>query len=382
MADVFENVSPLTAEMVEEARAMIGEDLRIAQYNHEATYDTIRHYAHGLGDDNPLWCDRDYAKGTRYGDTVAPPTFFYSVFAPGIAPKFEGMQPFQAGGDCTWYRYARRGEAIHARARLTDVERKNGRTVSDLIIEHGETEYRTDGGELLAVFKSRSFRTPRPGAQGALQYKPQPRREYTPAELEQIEQDVLGEERRGATIRYWDDVEVGDKIPAVVKGPLGRMDMTCYYAGALATAGYRACEIRWRQRRMAIDQPENVPNNYDITYFREMGLPSVGHQDDAVAQAAGMPGAYDNGHQRIGWLAHAVTNWVGDDGFLQYLHTEIRRPNVFGNTVWISGEVTGKRIGADGTGEADFALRSVDQDGVVNAVGRGTARFLVRGNDR
>ena len=29
----------------------------------------IRHYAHGIGDDNPLWCDPDYAAGTRWGGT-------------------------------------------------------------------------------------------------------------------------------------------------------------------------------------------------------------------------------------------------------------------------------------------------------------------------
>ena len=28
---------------------------------YEATRDNIRHYAHGIGDDNPLWCDPEYA---------------------------------------------------------------------------------------------------------------------------------------------------------------------------------------------------------------------------------------------------------------------------------------------------------------------------------
>ena len=32
---------------------------------HEATRDNIRHYAHGIGDDNPLWCDPDYAAKTQ-----------------------------------------------------------------------------------------------------------------------------------------------------------------------------------------------------------------------------------------------------------------------------------------------------------------------------
>ena len=40
---------------------------------HEATRDAIRHYAHGIGDDNPLWCDPDYAANTRWGGIVALP---------------------------------------------------------------------------------------------------------------------------------------------------------------------------------------------------------------------------------------------------------------------------------------------------------------------
>ena len=35
---------------------------------YEATRDNIRHYAHGIGDDNPLWCDPEYAAKTKFGD--------------------------------------------------------------------------------------------------------------------------------------------------------------------------------------------------------------------------------------------------------------------------------------------------------------------------
>jgi hypothetical protein len=31
---------------------------------HEATRNNIRHHAHGIGDDNPLWCDPSYAEKT------------------------------------------------------------------------------------------------------------------------------------------------------------------------------------------------------------------------------------------------------------------------------------------------------------------------------
>jgi len=46
---------------------------------HEATRDNIRHYAHGIGDDNPLWCDPDYAAGTRWGGIIAPPSFLFAA---------------------------------------------------------------------------------------------------------------------------------------------------------------------------------------------------------------------------------------------------------------------------------------------------------------
>ena len=39
------------------ARAMIGMPIRIEQWNYEASRDSIRHYAWGLGDDNPLYSD-------------------------------------------------------------------------------------------------------------------------------------------------------------------------------------------------------------------------------------------------------------------------------------------------------------------------------------
>ena len=46
---------------------------------YEATRDNIRHYAHGIGDDNPLWCDPAYAAGTAYGTVIAPPSFVFAL---------------------------------------------------------------------------------------------------------------------------------------------------------------------------------------------------------------------------------------------------------------------------------------------------------------
>ena len=47
----------------------------VEPWNYEATRDGIRHYAHGIGDDNPLWCEPEYAASTTYGTVIAPPSW-------------------------------------------------------------------------------------------------------------------------------------------------------------------------------------------------------------------------------------------------------------------------------------------------------------------
>jgi hypothetical protein len=54
-----------------------------------------------------------------------------------------------------------------------------------------------------------------------------------------------------------------------------------------------------------------------------------------------MGGAYDIGPQRISWASHALTNWMGDEGFLRRLNIQVRRPNLIGDTLWWRGKIAG-----------------------------------------
>ena len=49
----------ITEQGLTELRQRIGVKIEntIEPWNYEATRDAIRHYAHGIGDDNPLWTD-------------------------------------------------------------------------------------------------------------------------------------------------------------------------------------------------------------------------------------------------------------------------------------------------------------------------------------
>ena len=133
---------------------------------------------------------------------------------------------------------------------------------------------------------------------------------------------------------------MGDIVPTVVKGPIGRIDMTAYYAGCPGSPGYKSVELAWKYREWAHTQPERLPSNYDASYFQERVLPSIGHQDAAAARELGMPGAYNNGPQRVGWFAHCVSNWMGDSAFLSRLNVRLNLPEIFGDVVRIGGAVT------------------------------------------
>lgn len=375
---VFEVQSEVTDEALAESASYIGKKLRIEQYTHEATRDTIRRYAWGIGDDNPLWCDPNYAASGPFGTIVAPPTFLYSVFQQGIAPGLAGLQPFYTGVEWMWHRLPRRGEEILAEASLAASAEVKGGKGGRMILQTGHVRYLSGNGDVLAVATPRVLRVPRPDGSGRRMYEVKDQRRYTAEELKQIEADVLHEHRRGEEPRYWEDVSLEDALQPVVKGPIDTIAMTSYYAGSIGSEGYKACELRWSQWRAARETPDLLPNNHDISYLSEFVLPSAGHQVDKVAHAVGMPAAYDNGAMRVGWTAHLVTNWMGDAGFLRSLSARLRGANSLGNTTWISGHVVRKFRDAHGEHAVEVAITGADQDGAVNTEGRAVVWLPVR----
>ena len=77
MSSIDLNVdAKITEQDLERVRARLGEVNPITgAYNTEAAKDAIRHFAEGIGDDNPLWTDPAYAERTRWGTLLAPPSF-------------------------------------------------------------------------------------------------------------------------------------------------------------------------------------------------------------------------------------------------------------------------------------------------------------------
>ncbi|CAH1691112.1 MaoC_dehydrat_N domain-containing protein [Hyphomicrobiales bacterium] len=354
---------------VAEARKYIGVPMRIQQFNHEATIDTIRHYCNGIGDDNPLYTDPDYAEKSAYGSLIAPPTFFYSVFSAGITPGFEGVQAFFGSGRFDIKRLPKRGEAIKAEARLKDIVEKAGKRAKRMAIQIGEVEYRTADGELLATYISNSLRVPRADREGGLRYEPRETRRYTEDELAAIEAEVIAETRRGAETRYFEDVSVAEQLPTRVKGPLNMASYMAYYAGNLGGIGYTSTELQWKLRHAARHNPGSIPNNRSLDWLIEETWPGVAHTNDQIARSVGMPGAYDNGWNRVGWMGHLVTDWMGDDGHLAMIEVRAVAPNIMGDTLWCRGTVVNKRV-EGGRHIVSIDLSAENQDKQLSCTGK------------
>jgi acyl dehydratase len=371
---------------LEEARSMIGVPLRVAQWNTAATIDNIRHYALAIGDLNPLWLDAEYARTSVHGTIVAPPTFFFSIYQ-GIAPGLGGLAALNQEATWRFFDWARRDDPIVADAYIRDATLAEGRAGRKRIDQHGRINYWRDDGDgntvKLAEVDTTVARVPTRGT-GGLDYAPRESHRYTADELAEIERQVLAVRPRGNLRRSWESVKSGDVVDSVVKGPYTRMSMVCYYASAPGSPGYRAFDAWWRNHHLATTNPDGLPNTFDPSYFRGTGTSSMGHHDAHVGQAIGMPGVYDNGNQRIGVMATVPTNWMGDEGFLcEYTH-RLRRPVILGDTLTISGQVTGTgETGpdlADGLdtrnfGQVTMCLTATNQLGEV--VSSGEAKVLL-----
>jgi acyl dehydratase len=353
---------------LEEARSLIGVELRRHdhRWNTEASPDAVRHFCWGIGDENPLFCDGEYGRATRWSSGLAPGCFLYTIDSVVVAPKLRGIQWLYGGTRWEWFRPIRHRDSFTTAVKLINAEEKSGGTARKFIVQTGESLFKNQDGELVARALGITARTPRARAEGGLKYKPRETYRYSPEELAEIGRTVADERLRGSVPRFWEDVRDGDILDPILKGPLNITDMICWYSGAGHTYKAHGRADRYRKRHPA-DAFVNPETGAQDSAAR-------GHAEEKMAREVGMPGGYDVGPQRISWLGQLVTNWIGDDGFMRMLDVKLRRPNIFGDVSWCRGQVVGKRL-EDGLHLVDLEIRVENQMGEVTAKGSATAEL-------
>jgi hypothetical protein len=189
---------------------------------------------------------------------------------------------------------------------------------------------------------------------------------YTDEQLAAIDAQYAAERPRGAEPRWWEDVEEGDELDPLVKGPLTVTDMICWHVGmGMGLYGVRPLRLGYQNRA-------RIPRFY---HRDELNIPDVMqrvHWDPAYARKAGNPTTFDYGRMRETWLIHLCTDWMGDDAWLWKLDCEFRRFNYVGDTHWMRGRVTRRYLADEGRPAVDVALRGENQRGEVTTPGQAT----------
>jgi acyl dehydratase len=367
----------ITEDGLSELRQRIGVRISdsVEPWCYEATRDNIRHYAHGIGDDNPLWCDPTYAAETQYGDVIAPPSFLFACnrFISGYCGGLPGVHAMWAGAEWNWYKPIRRNAVLRTEAHLKDLVEHQTRFAGRAIQQIYHVDFFDERDEKLADADSWVFRTERDAARESgskySEVRAKGRRVYSDGEINEVYDHYRNEQVRGSDVRYFDDVFVGEQLPMIVKGP---MTVTGFIAFAQGWGGLyiRANKLQWK----LIDKHPGtgIKNGFGIP-----DCPERVHWEEEFALEVGAPGAYDYGPERTSWMVHHLTNWAGDDGFVRQSKTQIRRHNPEGDIIYITGQVTNKQVVGE-EGIIDIAQQARNQDGELSVIGAAQVRLPLR----
>ncbi|WP_033292198.1 FAS1-like dehydratase domain-containing protein [Amycolatopsis jejuensis] len=368
-------------------------------YNQVVTPDAVRHFVNGYGDDNPLYCDPAYAEASSWRGLIAPPTFVWTMCDPqtdqevvlggGDEPPrrltaagrelfagdpLRGTGSVQSRVEYEFYRPLEAGDRLYGKRTILAVEdrpsRKSGRAVH---VTWGLVTWNQDR---LPVHLQRGtwVRTERRQAngEGVPRKRVQPSAEpYTDEQLAEIDAAYAAESRRGSSLLHWDDVQVGDRLPVLVKGPLRQTDIILWHAG-------------WGQGfptyafRLAYERRVETPGLYTRNEYNVPDIVQRMHWDKDWAQRVGAAERYDYGALRETWLCQLLTHWAGDRSWISSIDVEHRKYNYIGDTTWLKGEVTGKRV-TGGQHRVAVKLWCENQRGEVTSPA--TAEVVLPGKD-
>lgn len=303
----------------------------------QLTRETIRRYAIGTGDDNPLYHDPGYAKASRYQSIICSPSILsHTEKANGGSEGFPGCHAIWRTVGFEWYLPFLMDDALESGSFLRRVEEVPSKFSGRAAVQEFDTLVRNQRGELVGKVQTTWHRFAREDSKREGKYEKRGTAHYKPEDIEKIKADYKKEKRRGAETLWWEDVRQGEEIPFIVKGPTTQISKFAYESwtgGGNWFVGHR----------LAFELFERHPG---LPFINEQGCPEAPvaiHWSNERCQAIlGLPGAYDAGYERIGWLAHLFMNWIGDEGFLHRMFLRFGGFNILGDTHWLHARVTDK----------------------------------------
>jgi acyl dehydratase len=348
----------ITDESVELMRRRIGypnptlrAGIHGGAWNEIATADAVRRWSLCMGDDNPFYIDRDYARKTRWGDVIAPPGFEKSM---GILrykqlpeelkdtnKALRGVQLFYSGGENFYYKPITEGVKLYRSKWVDKVEVKEsqfaGRSVivsNGLSLWDDDDQVYCDGVEWYVHAERRKREE---GAEAKPKAKHVPA-SYTDEQLEEIEAAYDAEYVRGADTLYLEDVRVGQTLPKMVKGPLTVTDLINFHMGA----GWLIYGI-WAYK-MGYENRKRLRGFYSKNEYGAWDTVQRVHWDPVLAKEVGLADIYDIGALRQTMACHYLTNFAGNDAWIYRMRYEFRKFNYMGDVTWLTGTIRDAKV--------------------------------------
>ncbi len=339
------------------------------------TKDTIRQFCDAIGDDNPLFRDDKYAKRTKYGTVIAPPMFINRIAANMGAPtNLPGGGPagLNAGSKYEFFKPIRVGDSFVVKdvwfTSFDDKTKQDG-TGPRRWLSESKRIYINQLDETVCIGTRRRMYTMRGSNEHVERVGKLPVYKYTKAEFEYIDRVLSQEERRGLEPRFREDVNVGDELKTVVRGPGTPMDQGLTYPQA-----GEHFHSRLYRKYLGKGHPGLIinPDTGILHWAGEV------HILDRIAENDSRSQAFVFGFQEDFLLGILISNWMGDEGFLKVFDTQNRFSTPFIDTDFAKGKVIKKYV-KDKEHLVDLAIWVENIRGFISILGKATVVLPWRG---
>ena len=353
-------------EFIDDSKALIGQDAKDVPVGVKAAdWSSIQKFCSALGDVNPLYNDAAGGVGTLYDTMIAPPTFIFSARTPDSGAAYEqkqyGLRRFSTKACAEWNDVIRLGERLMTDLKVTDVRNGPNWGSKETVEVDSTATYSTVFGGVLA--QATGTATMVPYSMGEPLIEDREIYQYSDEEIRKLEDDLDAiAPHRGDVPLYWSEVEVGDKLPTLVKGPLYYTEISSW---KVAEAKPTALSVGTVAHRQIMDRPGRIavnPSN-DWPYMDT----EQAFGDILAVKALGFKMPVSKGLMRFALAGQVVTNWMGDLGFLRRMSLDLSNHFLYEDTMWLGGEVTRKFN--EQVGDAEYSAVEVKLSG-HNQVGQ------------
>jgi len=360
----------------------MGREVGGEQLRQPVTQTDVFRWVQAMRNPNPAYFDQDWVSGRGQAFRVPSSMILACSIRHGVHTSIQGEivgGRQMNGGDEWWFEGpVRVGDLVTSKRRALDYKLTETGFAGPTLFQRGETAYFDQDGRLLARQYSTSIRflaanlKGRDGGGGGAEAHPPELSAEQLAAFEQQRLDYARSLHEPAPIAR-DALTPGAKLPVRPIGPHSVQSFTCeqrafLYAiwGNLSDDGLPRTARNIRSADAALD-PEFADGLFHGA--------SAGHTDSRAAAQRGMPRAYGAGASACAWLIDYVSNWVGEEGAITRCKVQYRNPILVGDLTFVSGEVTGASLEADGAMLVELSLKTENQDGKPGAVGTATARL-------